>query len=154
MRASGPDPRDAAETELFRFVIPSRLEYRDAAKAFIAYICERVARRRALPEDLGHRVISAFVEAFNNAVIHGYEGHAGGLVEVELEVSAKKLSLKVIDEGRGFKPDAVPEPDLDALPEGGMGLFIMKSFMDSVDYRRVQGKNVLTMEKALGSERA
>lgn len=141
------------EVEFFRFVMPSRLEYRDAARAFLAFICERLVRRDALPEDVGHRVISAFIEAFNNAVIHAYGGKCDGPVEVELEVSRSKLSLRVIDEGRGFKPEAVPEPDLDALPEGGMGLFIMRSFMDTVEYKRVHNRNVLTMEKALNFER-
>jgi serine/threonine-protein kinase RsbW len=147
--ASASQPKGEPEVELFRFVMPSRLEYRDAARAFLAYICGQLVRRNAFPEDVGHRVISAFIEAFNNAVIHAYKGIKPGSVEVELEVSHKKLSLRIIDEGHTFKPEAVPEPDLDALPEGGMGLYIMRSFMDSVEYQRVQNRNVLTMEKAL-----
>jgi serine/threonine-protein kinase RsbW len=139
--------------EEFRFVTPGRLEYRDAAKAFLAYVCDRLVGRDAMPEDIGHRVISAFVEAFNNAVIHAYQGQVAGPVEVELSVSADRLSLKVIDEGVSFAPEDVPEPDLDALPEGGMGLFIMKSFMDHVEYHREDGRNVLTMEKMLKEEK-
>src|SRR5262245_61416534 len=54
------------EGEVFRFVLPGRLEYRDAARAFLAYVCDQLAKKNTLPEDVGHRVISAFVEAFNN----------------------------------------------------------------------------------------
>lgn len=147
--AKVPEPRGNGHTETFRFATPSRLEYRDAARAFIAFICEQLQQREALPADVGHRVISAFIEAFNNAVIHAYQGASDGTVEVELQVSADKILLRVIDEGTSFRPDAVPEPDLDALPEGGMGLYIMRSFMDSVDYRRERNRNVLTMEKSL-----
>ena len=47
----------------------------------------------------------------------------------------------------------MPPPTLDggvdSLPEGGMGLFIMRSFMDRVEFARDQHKNVLTMEKDL-----
>lgn len=137
------------EVEQFRFVVPGRLEYRDAARAFLAYVCERLAGRGRLPADLGHRVISAFVEAFNNAVIHAYDGEATGSVEVEMEVHPSHLSVRILDAGRTFVPEQVPEPDLDALPEGGLGLFIIRNFMDRVDYRRQGDKNVLTMEKDL-----
>ena len=149
--ASLPEGDSGAE-ELFRFVTPSRLEYRDAARAFLAYVCEKLVRRSALPQDVGHRVISAFVEAFNNTVIHAYRGRPPGPVEVELHVTRDRLRLRVIDEGTSFKPESVPEPDLDALPEGGMGLFIMRSFMDRVEYTREGPRNILTMEKALSPQ--
>lgn len=137
---------------MFRFVLPARLEYRDAARAFLAFICEQLESRQALAGDVGHRVISAFVEAYNNAVIHAYHGlppGAVGSIEVEMKVSKDKLLLCVIDHGKSFAPDNVPTPDLDALPEGGLGLFIIRSFMDQVRYERVGDKNVLTMEKIL-----
>jgi serine/threonine-protein kinase RsbW len=145
--AHPPRPRD----ESFRFVVPARLEYRDAARAFLAYVCEQLSKKSELPEDVGHRVISAFVEAFNNAVIHAYKGVAPGPVEVEMNVSRDRLRVIVCDQGQSFTPDLIPEPDLDALPEGGLGLFIIRNFMDHVEYERVGDRNVLTMEKMLQS---
>lgn len=143
-------------TERFRFSVPARLEYRDAARAFISFVCGQLARRERLSDELGHRVISAFVEAFNNAVIHGYADRAAGPIDVELAVADDKLSLTVSDEGRGFSPEDVPPPPLEggveSLPEGGMGLFIMRSFMDRVDFRQEKGHNVLIMEKALSKK--
>lgn len=136
-----------AETEHFRFVVPGRLEYRDAARAFLAYVCDRLVHRGDFPADIGHRVISAFVEAFNNAVIHAYRDRSPGPVEVDLFVSPSGLRVVVVDHGQSFRPDLVPEPDLDALPEGGLGLFIIRNFMDEVSYERVDQRNVLTMEK-------
>jgi serine/threonine-protein kinase RsbW len=149
--ASSANPRQGAlDAEWFRFIMPGRLEYRDAAKAFLGHVCDRLVRKKAIPEEVAHRVISAFVEAFNNAVVHGYKGRpVAGAVEVELDVTRERLRLTVIDQGVSFKPESVPDPDLDSLPEGGMGLFIMRSFMDSVDYARDGDRNVLTMEKAL-----
>ena len=137
--------------ECFRFVVPARLEYRDAARAFLAYVCDQLAKSNALPEDIGHRVISAFVEAFNNAVIHAYKGISPGPVEVEMSVSRDRLRVVVRDEGNRFTPEQVPDPDLDALPEGGLGLFIIRNFMDHVEYERVGDRNVLTMEKMLSN---
>jgi len=153
MPMSEESAEGAAEPELFRFRVPARLEYREAARTFITYVCDQLARNERLSEELGHRVISAFIEAFNNAVIHAYRGRQTGPIEVELAVGQEKLSLRVIDEGHGFSPDDVPPPplegDVDSLPEGGMGLFIMRSFMDRVDFQQEKGQNVLIMEKIL-----
>jgi serine/threonine-protein kinase RsbW len=139
----------STEGEIFRFVLPARLEYRDAARAFLAYVCEQLSQKNTLSEEVGHRVISAFVEAFNNAVIHAYKGVPAGPVEVEMRIAGDSLRVTVTDQGKTFVPENVPEPDLDALPEGGLGLFIIRNFMDRVGYERIGDKNVLTMEKLL-----
>ncbi len=144
-----PTSEDPREGEAFHFVLPGRLEYRDAARAFLAYVCERMASRGLMPADVGHRVISAFVEAFNNAVIHAYKDRAPGPVQVDLNVNPQRLLVMISDEGKTFVPDRVAEPDLDALPEGGLGLFIIRNFMDEVSYERVGDRNVLTMAKSL-----
>lgn len=141
----------ASSEEQFRFVLPGRLEYRDAARAFLAFVCDRLTAAGRLPPDLGHRVISAFVEAFNNAVIHAYKNLPPGPIEVEMAISDERLLVRIADHGRTFSPDKVPVPDLDALPEGGLGLFIIRSFMDHVHYERSGDKNILTMEKSLAA---
>jgi len=134
--------------ERFKFELPARLEFRDAARSFLAHLCDHLARQERLPADAGHRVISAFVEAFNNAVIHAYRHESTpGPVEVELEVGPQTLSVRIIDHGQAFVPEDVPEPDLASLPEGGLGLFIIRNFMDRVKYARENGRNVLTMVK-------
>lgn len=146
--STGPSGAPSPQVERFRFELPGRLEFRDAARAFLAHVCDHLARQGQLPADAGHRVISAFVEAFNNAVIHAYEHETSpGAVEVEFEVGPTSLSVRIIDHGKAFVPEEVPEPDLAALPEGGLGLFIIRSFMDQVKYTRDNGRNVLTMVK-------
>ena len=65
-------------------------------------------------------------------------------------MARETLTVSVSDQGDGFQPELVPAPDLESLPEGGMGLFIMRSFMDEVRYQRsLDGKNVLIMQKTL-----
>ena len=139
-----------SEAEIFRFSVPGRLEYRDAARVFLAYVCDQLVQRGDFPKDIGHRVISAFVEAFTNAVLHGYRDREPGPVEVDMEVRPSCLRVVVVDYGQSFQPDLVPEPDLDALPEGGLGLFIIRNFMDEVTFERVDQRNILTMEKRFG----
>lgn len=149
-----PESSEAArlvEPERFRFGVPARLEYRDAVRSFIHHVCTQLAKRGILTGRDAHGVVSAFVEAFNNAVIHAYEGHAAGPVEVAMSVSSRMLQVEVRDAGRTFVPDDVPEPDLESLPEGGLGLFIIRNFMDETRYERRGLQNVLMMRKHLGT---
>ncbi len=140
---------------LIRLQIPGSLEYRDLAVRVVAAACKLVpggdTGARAAFDD---QVISAFGEAFNNAAIHSYRGRPIGAVEIEIEVAPDGITLRIADYGQSFDPTQVAEPDLDALPESGLGLFIMRSFMDSVLYT-AGAPNVLSMTKhlqAVGTE--
>jgi serine/threonine-protein kinase RsbW len=147
--ANAPARHAQEGAETFRFVVPARLEYRDAVRAFLSQLCDRITRSHELPPDVNHRVISSFVEAFNNAAIHAYADLPPGVVDVTLQIEPGRIALTICDEGRTFVPEKVPEPDLDALPEGGLGLFIMRNFMDTVRYERAGSRNYLIMEKRL-----
>jgi len=92
-------------------------------------------------------VVSAVSEAFNNLVLHGYEGRNDGRVDVLIQTAPGKIQIELRDWGRGFNPKTVPMPELDTLPESGLGLYIMRSFM-GVSYRRGR-PNLLKMTKKL-----
>jgi serine/threonine-protein kinase RsbW len=129
--------------------------YRELAMRFVASACKLVAPRRRThatgverpDDDFDDQVISAFGEAFNNAVLHSY-GPDGGEIEIEVEPMADRLVIRLKDHGRTFDIERVPEPDLDSLPESGLGLFIMRSCMDAVEYSPGR-PNVLSMTKFL-----
>ena len=93
--------------------------------------------------------MSAIGEAFNNIAMHGYGGAATGRVDLELTPAPGCLTMVLRDTGKSFDPQAVPPPDLVHLPESGMGLYIIRSFMDVVEYTPGgEGKpNVLRLVK-------
>lgn len=128
--------------------VPGSLRYRDLAVRVVAAACKLVggsdggARAHGAWDD---QVVSAFGEAFNNAAIHSYRGNPGDVV-VEVDVEPAQITIRLIDYGSSFDIDRVPEPDLDTLPESGLGLFIIRSFMDEVSYH-AGSPNVLTMTK-------
>lgn len=134
----------------FRFQLPARLEFRDAARSFLEYLCDKLSAEDRISSETGHQVVSAFVEAFNNAVVHAYRGLPPGTVEVQMNVRPRDIEVRIIDYGHTFEFESVAEPDLEALPEGGLGLFIIRQFMDDVRYEADRGRNVLTMSKAFG----
>jgi serine/threonine-protein kinase RsbW len=137
------------KTQTFCFTVPACLEYRDAARGFLAFICDELVMKNAMPVEAAHHITSAFIEAFNNSVVHAYRGTTAGSVDLRLQVSPYQLQLELAETGRPFRAESIQEPDLDALPEGGLGLFIIRRFMDRVSYRREGERNVLRMEKDL-----
>ncbi|HEY7954634.1 MAG TPA: ATP-binding protein [Polyangia bacterium] len=141
---------------MIRLRVPGSLKYRDLAVRAVAAACKLVGAADGAPpvpvdRELVDQVVSAFGEAFNNAALHSYRGRPPGDVEIELEVGAASLTIRMLDYGNSFAFDDVPTPDLDALPESGLGIFIIKSFMDEVSY--VAGApNVLRMVKRIGRD--
>lgn len=96
------------------------------------------------------RVELALVEAVNNVVRHAYRGQAGHCVEVVFTAEEGRISLEVADEGAPMPPRPTPVFDFDPadlanIPEGGMGLFLIHSVMDTVEYHSRDGRNALVM---------
>jgi serine/threonine-protein kinase RsbW len=85
----------------------------------------------AYPEEDILSIRLAMQEAFINAVTHGNANHPAKRVEVCYRVGGQGVLVKVEDQGRGFNPDAVPDPrdpeNLERL--GGRGIFLMRAAM-------------------------
>lgn len=158
---TGTSPPRPAPDAVIRLSVPCSLDYRDLAMRAVAAACKLVRPRRATDPrqadaEFDDHVVTSFGEAFTNVVLHG--GAGAGEVVVEIEPRPDRLTVRLLDHGTPFDLSAVPEPDLERLPESGMGLFIVKSWMDDVTYRpgepaapgRPAEANVLSMTKRLG----
>lgn len=85
-------------------------------------------------------------EALTNAIRHG-DVAEDKLVRLEFFLYPEKIIINVTDYGIGFDPDKVRPPDFDGYPEGGFGIYIMKSLMDEVRYERSAAGNTLILSK-------
>jgi anti-sigma B factor antagonist len=147
---------------VIRLKVPCSLQYRDVAMRTVAAACKIARPRRstdAAQSDLefDDQVVTSFGEAFTNVVKHGAAGEAAPKdVEIEIEPLPDRLTVRLLDYGKPFDLAAVPAPDLERLPESGLGVHILKSWMDDVSYQRGDGApqqrtaNVLSMTKRLG----
>jgi serine/threonine-protein kinase RsbW len=97
------------------------------------------------------QVVSAVSEAFNNVVLHGYadQPKGEGMIDLAIELEADGIRVEMRDWGASFDPTTVPAPELDAMPESGLGFYIMRSFME-IAYRPGH-PNLLTLSKRLAS---
>lgn len=132
-----------------------RVQHRDIVLRAVAAACKLV--REAPTEspdaewtDFRIHVVSAVSEAFNNIVLHSYAGRDDGIIEMNIRTRRNFISVELRDFGSSFDPDEIPMPDLDLLPESGLGMFIIKELMD-VSYRPGR-PNVLTLSKRLAGK--
>lgn len=93
-------------------------------------------------------------EACANVIEHAYGSDSTKEVSIRATVDETTLTIEVIDTGKGFDPGAVQQSKLEDLISakrtGGLGMRLMKSFMDEVHYETVKGvKNELRMVKKL-----
>lgn len=134
--------------------IPSTLRCRSLIVAAVTAGCAAAAEKLARPigDEFVFSLGTAAGEAFNNIVLHGYSGDASGEVEIDVAVTGdgEGILVRLRDRGSAFDPERVPEPDLDALPENGMGWFLIRSLVDHTLYTPGApggGENELVLEK-------
>ena len=106
-----------------------------------------------IPSRSLYAVNLALDEVVTNCILHGFEDAGGQTLEVHVETSGDALVAQLFDEGREFDPLTVPIPDLTAAlgdrQLGGLGIHLVRSLMDRVEYRRDGRKNVLTLRRRI-----
>jgi serine/threonine-protein kinase RsbW len=107
------------------------------------------ARDANLPELQIRKLELLIEEIFVNISRYSYPQDAPGSVVVSYTVPKPgELRVEVGDQGIEFDPLMNPVPDLsldlEQRPVGGLGIFLLKSFAESLSYRREQGWNRLT----------
>jgi serine/threonine-protein kinase RsbW len=129
--------------------VPGKIQCRNVVMRTVSAACMLTsATKHGEDSDFGVHVISAVGEAYNNIVFHGYAGRKPGSIQVKIRNCSKGVRIEIRDTGASFDPAKAPPPDLDALPESGVGIFLMRSMVDEVSY--VAGcPNVLTLVKRL-----
>jgi len=129
--------------------VPNRTRYlRLVGRIAEAFAWELEGRRQG--KDLFARQLNmVLTEAMSNAILHAHGDDPEQTVQIHISISDGELRIRVYDRGRGFDLESVLEPDETGEDEHGRGIFIMRSLMDGVVYRKCDGYNVLEMWKRL-----
>lgn len=112
-------------------------------------VARTLKRYKGDREELAYHVNLVLTEAMTNAIRHANEGDPSKKLHIVIRVINQELKIRVYDEGRGFKADKLPEPDFEGTKEYGRGVYIMRSIMDRVRYRKLKNGFVLEMSKSL-----
>lgn len=142
-------PPVSAERKL-RMTIKSRLEQVSHVGASVRGILKDV-----ISDDVAaYKIEVAVAEAINNVIKHAYGLERDHEIEIEMSLSSERVIFTIYDTGKAMQFPEVSGINYDPgdrprLPEGGMGIPLMKSIMDHVSYSRREGKNCIILCKRL-----
>jgi sigma-B regulation protein RsbU (phosphoserine phosphatase) len=95
----------------------------------------------------------AVEEAVVNAIDYAYPTETKGDITINMMFDGQTLHFQIIDEGIAFDPTAKQKTDTTLSVEerqiGGLGILLVRELMDSINYERTDGKNILTLIKKI-----
>ena len=118
------------------------LKCESSAPATVRRCVDSIVSKLSLPPLEAYEVKVAVGEAVGNAVRHGCKLDASKFIAVRIERTPSTLVFEVSDDGPGFCPEAPPCNDADPDNYGGLGLTLMRSLMDEVEFDFDQGTTV------------
>lgn len=128
--------------------------YNDPSQIPLAHhALDELAACHDLPARSVALVHVAIEEHLTNIVSYGYNAGQKGTITLRFTLQAATLSIEIEDDARPFNPLKAPEVDtslpIETKPIGGLGVHIMRKSMDALDYRRVDGRNILMLRKRI-----
>ena len=92
-------------------------------------------------------------ELIVKVIEYGYPDCRTGAIDVLIETNTKEIIIHITDDGDAFDPFQSESPDLtlelEDRPIGGLGIYLVKSYMHAYDYSYAKNHNVVTLTKKL-----
>jgi anti-sigma regulatory factor (Ser/Thr protein kinase) len=106
------------------------------------------------PEPIRAKIKLAIDELFGNICFYAYDSAPGPVtVCMENETDPSAVVISFIDKGIPYNPLEADEPDVELSgedrPIGGLGIFLVQSTMDDLNYEYKDEQNILTFKKYL-----
>lgn len=119
----------------------------------LATFVEELSEEFNLTPELNFNLNLVLEEAVSNVILYAYGKEVQKEITLLANMSNNNLIFVLTDSGKEFDPTKVPDADVTLSAEereiGGLGIFLIRQIMDMVEYQRIDGKNVLTMQKQL-----
>jgi len=129
--------------------IESKTEHLIEVRDFIA----SAAREFGFNDEEVSKISLAIDEACTNIIKHAYGFDPTQQIGIIVRGGNGTFEVLITDHGRQFNPSSVPSPDmkeyLTHFRQGGLGVYLMRSLMDKVEYSIRPGKNEVRLVKYL-----
>ncbi len=100
---------------------------------------------------LARQLRLAVEEAVVNVIDYAYPIDTEGDITINMMFDGNSLRFQIIDSGAAFDPTTIQKSDTTLSAEdrkiGGLGILLVRELMDSINYERTDGKNILTLIK-------
>jgi serine/threonine-protein kinase RsbW len=104
----------------------------------------KAARQFGFGEEEASKIVLAVDEACTNVIKHAYQYAPDREIEIVIRPDRDRLQITVIDDGKAFNPSIARLPDLKQhlshYRRGGLGIYLMRTLMDKVEYKYAPGK--------------
>ena len=114
---------------------------------------EEIGNEFSLAPDVIFNLTLVLEDAVVNVINYAYPKEEHEYIYFSARMHEESIVLVLTDTGKEFDPTAAPEADVTLSAEdrqiGGLGIFLIRQIMNEVKYERIEGKNVLTLEKKL-----
>ena len=116
-----------------------------------------VLARLNIDKPLASKLRLALEEAVVNVMEYAYPGSTKGDVSIRVTSNGKRLKFIITDRGISFDPTGASKANTtlsaEERPIGGLGILLVRKLMDSINYERTKGKNILTLTKSINSNK-
>jgi serine/threonine-protein kinase RsbW len=111
-------------------------------------------KNHGISELVVSELVLALDEMCSNLMIHAHHCNPDEIFELNIHVEGNKpLIFELIDDGTVFDINQFMEPALNNIinekRKGGLGIRLVKSIMDKVEYQKIQGRNVCRLIKII-----
>ena len=141
---------DAGNGELLQFSVANDLREIAVAADRIDEFCSL----NGIPPATAYAINLSVDELLTNTISYGYEDGGEHRIDLRIRLDGDVLAVEISDDGIEFAPDSADDPDTHASiedrPIGGLGIFLTRQMMDSFEYRRDEGRNIVTLTKKTG----
>lgn len=114
---------------------------------------EDIGNEFSLSPDVIFNLNLVLEEAVVNVINYAYPKEEHESIYLSAKMHEGSIIIVLTDTGKEFDPTTVPDADVTLSAEdrqiGGLGIFLIRQIMNEVKYERIEGKNILTLEKRL-----
>ena len=112
-----------------------------------------VAANLKIEQSLARQLRLAVEEAVVNVIDYAYPLGTEGDITIKVMSDGHRLKIQIIDSGVAFDPTAKEKADVSLPAEerqiGGLGILLVRELMNTINYERLNGQNILTLVKIL-----
>ena len=146
--ARGEVSRDDSELPEVSCTLTSHPKYLPLVRAIV----QEGALLAGFDHEGTHEILLAVTEAVANVIRHAYNSQTDQRIDFELSVDAPVFRLDIIDYATFVDPSLIASRPLDEIRPGGLGVHLIKTTMDSVEYQKNRhGGTTLTLVKTAPS---
>jgi anti-sigma regulatory factor (Ser/Thr protein kinase) len=132
-----------------KITIQGRLSEIKHVEAFF----EQLTEKHNIPADTRFKIDMVMDEILTNIISYGYKDKKEHYINIYVNIENNTLKIVVEDDAVAFNPLLASPPDLtiplEERPIGGLGIYLVKTNVDTIDYAREHGHNILSMTMSI-----